>query len=63
MFFSVLSFIPEMLPKISKVLNAAYYDSILTSSIKVVSSANCVSLISTLPTKISFNFIVFDHNC
>ena len=40
--FSVLTFNPEMLPKISRVLNAACNDSILPSSIKVVSSANCV---------------------
>ena len=62
--FSVLTFNPEMLPKISRVLNATCNDSILPSSINVVSSANCVILISTFPTEIPFIFfIVFDHNC
>ena len=57
MFFC--TFNPEMLPKIFKILNAAWNDSMLPSSIKVVSSANCVYLISTFPIEIPFIFCCF----
>ena len=56
---SLLTFNPEKVPNISKVLSAACNDSMVPSSISVVSSANCINLNSALPILTPFTNLLF----